>query len=354
MHCPARHHDRTTHARRSRCAGVLLAGVAIVAACSAPPAADDARVTAGPDGAAPDALTRPDGSVADAPTPDVAATPDAARDAAPDARDVASPPPDGGAARTIKLLTWNTGGPLSAAAVSLVADQTPQVVFLQEVDSPALVTDLRTELERRQGGTWQQAVVTRGTDTSSSYVAIVARFTLVNVASVVLRRPGTYVMSCYSSSAATFAGRAAVGASLSVAGRTLSVISVRLTSEGDRGCVREDEVRTLKAWADTTYRAAPHVYAGDFNMQPEAAEREYQLMLGDPHPTADSWALAVAAGTAVSFDGRPSISTPTRNTRLDYIFFDRGAPGLAVRSAEILDEGALSDHRMMITTFNVD
>ena len=45
--------------------------------------------------------------------------------------------------------------------------------------------------------------------------------------------------------------------------------------------------------------------------------------------------------------------TPTRSTRMDTIFYDQATPYLTVTSAQILDEGSLSDHMMMMTTFNV-
>ncbi|MBA3458038.1 MAG: endonuclease/exonuclease/phosphatase family protein [Deltaproteobacteria bacterium] len=258
------------------------------------------------------------------------------------------------AARTsaLKVLTWNTGGPLDATAIDLVAAQSPQVVFLQEVDGPDLVENLRVRLQAVQGGTWVKHEISRATDTTQSYVAIVSKLALGNIQPVILRMPGTYVVSCYSSSPVLHAGRAALGATVTIGNKSVAVISVRTSSASDAGCLREQENTVLKNWASTTF-PAPHIFGGDFNMQPEAAETEYQIMLNSPNPTTDSWALAVNRGTAISFDGAPSITTPTRNTRLDYIFFDQGAADLDVVSSEILDEGALSDHRMMITTFDV-
>jgi endonuclease/exonuclease/phosphatase family metal-dependent hydrolase len=263
---------------------------------------------------------------------------------------VTPPPPP--PASTMKVLTWNTSGPLSSAAIDLVTAQTPQVVFLEEVDSVQLVENLRARLQAVQGGTWQKAVYSRGTDTSSSYVAIVSKYALSNVAPLILRKPGTYVVSCYSSSPATFAGRSAVGATITVNGRAMSVFATRATSENDRGCLREEENAKLKAWANASY-PAPHVYGGDFNMQPYSNEAEYQLMLNAPYPTTDSWALAVAEKTAISYDGNPTVSTPTRNTRMDYVFFDKGTTALDLKSAQIVDHKGLSDHRLMMATFTV-
>ncbi len=278
---------------------------------------------------------------------------DATRLPAQNGTTTAPPPPPPPPSSDLKVLTWNTSGPLGGTAIDLIAAQSPQVVFLQEVDSPTYVENLRLRLQAAQGGTWQKAVISRGTDTSSSYVAIVSKYALANVGSVILRRPGTYVMPCYSSTAYFFAGRAAVGATVTVNNRTMSIFATRMTSEGDRGCVREEEVRTFKNWANANY-PGPRIYGGDFNMQPYANEPEYQLMLGAPYPTVDSWALAVTRGTAIAYNGSPTMTTPTLNTRLDYVFYDQGAPYLDVRSAQILDEGSLSDHRMMMTTFAVN
>ena len=253
---------------------------------------------------------------------------------------------------TLKVLQWNTSGPLGSTAIQLISDQQPNVVFLEEVDSPTLVENLRVKLQSTYGGTWEKQVIARGTDTTSSYVAIVSQFHMTNVLSLVLRKPGTYVLPCYSSTAVTWAGRATVGANISVAGRNYAVFGVRTTSEGDRGCARQEENTNLKAWANTNF-AGTRIYGGDFNMQPYSTEPEYQLMLGTPYAATDSWKLAVDQKTAISYDGNPTYQTPTRNTRMDYIFYDQGASNLAVRSSQILDEGSLSDHRMMITTFGV-
>lgn len=253
---------------------------------------------------------------------------------------------------SLKILQWNTSGPLGSSAIQLISDQQPQVVFLEEVDSPTLVENLRVKLQSVYGGMWEKQVISRGTDTSSSYVAIVSKYPLSNVQPLILRKPGTYVLPCYSSSAVFWAGRAALGANVTVNGRTLAIFAVRTTSEGDRGCAREEENAKLKQWANTTF-SGTRIYGGDFNMQPYSNEAEYQLMLGTPYPTTDSWALAVAQKTAISFDNNPTTQTPTRNTRMDYIFFDQAATTLSVKSAQILDEGSLSDHRMMITTFDV-
>jgi endonuclease/exonuclease/phosphatase family metal-dependent hydrolase len=261
------------------------------------------------------------------------------------------PPPPPPAPASMKVLTWNTEGPLGTADIDLVAAQNPQVVFLQELDTVQMAENLRLRLQSLQGGTWDKAVYTRGTDTSSSYVAIVSKYPLSNKGMVILRQPGTYVVSCYSSSAVFHPGRAAVGGTITVNGRTMSVFATRMTSSSDRTCLRTEENRILKNWANANY-PGPHIYGGDFNTSPGSSP--YNTFLNDPYPTTDSWALAVNEGTATAPSGTSAtFTTPTRSSRIDYVFFDRATPYLDVVSSQIVDQQSLSDHRLMMTTFNV-
>jgi hypothetical protein len=68
----------------------------------------------------------------------------------------------------------------------------------------------------------------------------------------------------------------------------------------------------------------------------------------------DSWAYAVAGKIAQSYNGSPTITTPTRHTRLDYIFYDQTATDLVTVLSQIVDNSGLSDHRLMMTTFQTN
>jgi endonuclease/exonuclease/phosphatase family metal-dependent hydrolase len=264
-----------------------------------------------------------------------------------------APPPPSSA--TIKIVTWNVedGHFLSTAQDFLVA-QKPQVAFLQEVDSPALVASVVAKLEADQGGTWYSKTICRGADSCSSNIAIVSKYPLASIGQLDLRTYGTYPISCVSSSPITWPGRRALGATINVNGRTLSVFSVRTSSDGGWDCVRSEEVTKLKAWAAANY-PLPHVFGGDFNQQPDDASTA--IMGADPTANTDAWAQAVGSGGAITsfatLDSTPDLYTPTRSSRLDYIFYTKGTPYLRPTRVDIVDSGGLSDHRPMEATFNV-
>jgi endonuclease/exonuclease/phosphatase family metal-dependent hydrolase len=185
----------------------------------------------------------------------------------------------------------------------------------------------------------------RGSDTSSSYVGIVSKYQLGNIRTLNLGTAGTRIGSCTDT---VPAGRAALGAQITVNTRSISLFSVRTTSEGELACIRNEQNRALKTWAKTNY-SEPFIYGGDFNMQPYAGEVEYQTMINNPDGVYDSWSEAVDMRTAVAFDGNPTDQTPTRNTRMDYVFLTRAQTLVEVVSAKITDVGGLSDHRMMMS-----
>jgi endonuclease/exonuclease/phosphatase family metal-dependent hydrolase len=265
-----------------------------------------------------------------------------------------TPPPPSGS--TIKVVTWNVwDGHFRADGQDFLVRQKPDVAFLQEVDADSLITEFIAKLEADRGGTWYWKSICRGTDSCASKVAIVSRFPLGNIGQVDLRTAGTYVIPCYSSSAITWAGRRALGATITVNGRTLSVISTRMSSSGSMDCVRTQEVATLESWASANY-PLPHIIGGDFNQQP--SDPSAAAMLADPLPNTDSWAEAVRSGGAIpafaTLDSTPDINTPTHTyTRLDYVYYTRATPYLALRRVDIIDSGGLSDHRAMEATFDV-
>jgi endonuclease/exonuclease/phosphatase family metal-dependent hydrolase len=99
----------------------------------------------------------------------------------------------------------------------------------------------------------------------------------------------------------------------------------------------------------------PHVFGGDFNQQPDDASTA--IMGADPTANTDAWAEAVGSGGAITsfatLDSTPDLYTPTRSSRLDYIFYTRGTPYLRLTRVDIVDSGGLSDHRPMEATFQV-
>jgi endonuclease/exonuclease/phosphatase family metal-dependent hydrolase len=99
-----------------------------------------------------------------------------------------------------------------------------------------------------------------------------------------------------------------------------------------------------------------------------AAEPENKILTGDmnawPDQTSiqhfnqyynDSWTIAASKGTATAFAGNTG---ETRNGRIDYIFYSKGASNLVVKASQVVDtrdsRGVMpSDHRPVLTTFEV-
>ena len=105
----------------------------------------------------------------------------------------------------------------------------------------------------------------------------------------------------------------------------------------------------LKAWAGRF--AQQHIYAGDFNAWPGAAEITNMTAFAR-----DAWAVAKAAGTATAYAGNEAGNT--RNSRIDYIWYSKSASSLVLKGAQVLDtrdsSGAMpSDHRPVTATFQV-
>jgi endonuclease/exonuclease/phosphatase family metal-dependent hydrolase len=69
----------------------------------------------------------------------------------------------------------------------------------------------------------------------------------------------------------------------------------------------------------------------------------------------DSWTVAANNGTSSAFAGN---SGETKNGRIDYIFYSKGASSLSVKSSQVVDtrdaSGVMpSDHRPVLTVFSV-
>jgi endonuclease/exonuclease/phosphatase family metal-dependent hydrolase len=85
---------------------------------------------------------------------------------------------------------------------------------------------------------------------------------------------------------------------------------------------------------------------GDFNASPGAGELELLRTGWD-----DAWAVAAAAGTAVSYPGNTAGNT--RNSRIDQIWRSKAAARLVLQSAQVYDTGTISDHRPVSATYAV-
>ena len=66
----------------------------------------------------------------------------------------------------------------------------------------------------------------------------------------------------------------------------------------------------------------------------------------------DGWVVARNKGTAVSYSGNPDGNT--RNTRIDYVWYSKGATALVVTRADVYNtKTTISDHNAVMVTFQV-
>jgi endonuclease/exonuclease/phosphatase family metal-dependent hydrolase len=134
--------------------------------------------------------------------------------------------------------------------------------------------------------------------------------------------------------------------SITVNGRIINMFSTHL--DDGSSSMRATQMSQLKSWM--TNFAEQRIVAGDFNTWP--SQGEITRMTSSYY---DAWAVAAAAGTDVSFTGN---NGETRNTRIDYIFYSRGASYLVLKQARVFDtrtsSGVMpSDHRPLMATFEV-
>jgi endonuclease/exonuclease/phosphatase family metal-dependent hydrolase len=93
------------------------------------------------------------------------------------------------------------------------------------------------------------------------------------------------------------------------------------------------------------------VIAGDFNAQ-EGSTEINQMLTG----YTDVWTKAKSLGVTANYSG--NCDGCTRNSRIDYMFYSKGATNLVLKKAEIIDtrnsSGTMpSDHKPMIVTLEV-
>jgi endonuclease/exonuclease/phosphatase family metal-dependent hydrolase len=132
-----------------------------------------------------------------------------------------------------------------------------------------------------------------------------------------------------------------------VNGVTVNVFSTHL--DADSSTRRVTQIAELKAWASNF--SQQHIFAGDFNAWPGAAE--IANMTAFAH---DAWAVAQAQGTSVAYPGNEAGNT--RNSRIDYIWFAKAASRLTLKAARVFDTRNASgvtpsDHRPVMATFEV-
>ena len=142
--------------------------------------------------------------------------------------------------------------------------------------------------------------------------------------------------------------RVIAAATVMVNGRILTLMETHL--DPDSQPYRLTQAKQVNTWA--LARPENRIIAGDFNAWPD------QSSIAEMRKTyVDSWEKAAAIGKAFTFAGNNPIGA-TKNGRIDYIFYSRGASNLTVIDSQVVDtrnaSGVMpSDHRPVVTTFEV-
>lgn len=242
---------------------------------------------------------------------------------------------------TVKVLQWNiaqgyaTDGTSNIdRVVSFIAQQRPDVISFNEImvrsSTSSQPATIASRLGALTGDTWSYHWIQKAGAATGEGECVMTRLPVDAV--------DDYLLSV---------SRSVAMVRVTLNGRPVSLFSTHLDHQSST--TRVQQVRQLVTWSGT--QMEQRIVAGDFNGWPGTAE--YNEMVRTHY---DGWAVARAAGTAVSFPGNPDGNT--RNTRIDYVFQSRGATYTSVLGAQVFDlrdaSGVRpSDHNPLIVTFQV-
>jgi endonuclease/exonuclease/phosphatase family metal-dependent hydrolase len=250
------------------------------------------------------------------------------------------PPPPPPVVDTIKVLQWNvaqgygTDGTSNIdRIVAFIVQQRPDVISFNEImirsnsNHPQRIAD---KLTAQTGEPWTYHWVQKSGAATGEGECVMTRLTIED--------RDDYLLTV---------SRSVAMIRVSLNGRILNVFSTHLDHQSSG--TRVAQVRQLVLWAGT--QVEQRIVVGDFNGWPGTNENKEMLKTHY-----DGWVAAKAAGTALSFPGNPDGNT--RNTRIDYVFYSKGATALSVIGAQVFDTRDAaghrpSDHNPLIVTLRV-
>jgi endonuclease/exonuclease/phosphatase family metal-dependent hydrolase len=255
-----------------------------------------------------------------------------------------APAASGSSNSTLRVLHWNThhggvgtDGQLNTARlIKKAASFRPDIVSFNEVerytshgnvDGPAVMAAL---MRQYTGQKWYYKFSTGGGGTTGNGNLVMSRFPIESTAVRMLSYD-----------------RSAVDVVIHAHGRAIHFTSTHLDAESTS--YRLTQIGELLSWESTL--PEPRVIAGDFNAGPGSSENV--KMKGSYY---DSWAEAVGDNTDLAYSGNAAGNT--RNGRIDYIYYSRGASVLQLRSSQVYDvrdsNGVMpSDHRPVMAVFSI-
>jgi len=256
-----------------------------------------------------------------------------------------APPPTTSGKTTLRVLQWNsqhggtgTDGVLDPARfISKAASFKPDLFSINEVerydsyanyDAPVKLAAL---MKQYTGQTWYYKFATNAGGANGRGNMVLSRYPIVASSSHLLGHNGV-----------------AVDIQVDVNGHTVNFSSTHLYY--DSSSWRLDQIASMLPFEKTL--AESRIIAGDFNTQPTTTESA--TMRGT---YIDSFWQAQSDGTAITYAGNPD--GKTRNTRLDYIYYSKGASALRLVSSQVFDvrdaNGVMpSDHRPVMTIFTIN
>jgi len=256
----------------------------------------------------------------------------------------APPPPPSPSSSTLRVLQWNsqhggtgTDGVLDPARfIKKAVSFRPDVFSINEVelfdsyanyDAPV---KLHALMEQYSGQKWYYKFQTGAGGAVGRGNMILSRFPFIAT--------GIDLLNWNDS---------ALNVTIDVNGRTINFTTTHLYYNSTSA--RLTQIADLVAWERGI--AESRIIAGDFNAPPGSSESNAMNVL-----YVDSWAQAQRDGTATAYADNPT--GKTRNTRLDYIYYSKGATAVKLISSQVFDvrdaNGVQpSDHRPVLSIFSV-
>ena len=193
----------------------------------------------------------------------------------------------------------------------------PDVASLVETiggyNDPTLVTGL---MKQKTGLTWYSYYVPKYPGCEEG-VMVLSKWPIVSTASLYM----SYQMPV-------------AEATISVNGKLVSFFSTHFQWPGTASAERQVEANQLVAFASKF--AEPRIIAGDLNAQVYTPEVETVLQ-----QYYGAWDEAVSKGVATAYPDNPAgAMTRSRRSRIDHIFYSKGASGTSVTGASVPDQRA--------------
>ena len=244
------------------------------------------------------------------------------------------PPPTGGS--TLKVMQWNIhqgygadGKPNIDRVVDFIASKRPDIISFNEImrysssSQPQMIAD---GLRARTGKTWTYKWVQKSGAASGEGECVMTH--------LAVDATDDYLLT---------ASRSVAMIRVNVNGRNISAFSTHL--DPTVGSTQMTQLKQVVAWADNY--AEQRIVAGDFNFWNTTSQ---YTEMSKTHN--DGWVAARNKGTAFSYSGNPDGNT--RNTRIDYVWYSKGATALVVTRADVYNtKTTISDHNAVMVTFQV-